>query len=376
MKVVLVDDSRSALFALQSSLSNIEGIKLITFTAPDEALTYCLANPVDLLFIDYMMPGHTGIDIIKALKQSPDYDLVPIVMVTAERQREVLIAAIEAGATEFVSKPFDAIELQARATNLVQLRKAHLELSRQAARLEEEVAHATQEVVSREEEIIWRLARAIEFRDGATGDHISRVAKISQLIAADLGLDKETCRMIYLVAPLHDVGKIGIADCILQKPGKLTSDEIAEMRKHVEFGVSLLGNGASRLLQVAEAIAGGHHEKWDGTGYPNGLKGKDIPLVARIVAVADVFEALCTERPYKKAWAIDAARDHIRENSGLHFDPDCVAAFDRQWPAIQKLMTHVNKAHVEPPALAVSLDDTLSLSPKGRVPTENTQESR
>ncbi|MDQ1183409.1 HD domain-containing phosphohydrolase [Agrobacterium larrymoorei] len=376
MKVVLVDDSRSALFALQSSLSNIEGIKLITFTAPDEALTYCLANPVDLLFIDYMMPGHTGIDIIKALKQSPDYDLVPIVMVTAERQREVLIAAIEAGATEFVSKPFDAIELQARATNLVQLRKAHLELSRQAARLEEEVAHATQEVVSREEEIIWRLARAIEFRDGATGDHISRVAKISQLIAADLGLDKETCRMIYLVAPLHDVGKIGIADCILQKPGKLTSDEIAEMRKHVEFGVSLLGNGTSRLLQVAEAIAGGHHEKWDGTGYPNGLKGKDIPLVARIVAVADVFEALCTERPYKKAWAIDAARDHIRENSGLHFDPDCVAAFDRQWPAIQKLMTHVNKAHVEPPALAVSLDDTLSLSPKGRVPTENTQESR
>ncbi|MDQ1195709.1 HD domain-containing phosphohydrolase [Agrobacterium sp. SORGH_AS 787] len=376
MKVVLVDDSRSALFALQSSLSNIEGIKLITFTAPDEALTYCLANPVDLLFIDYMMPGHTGIDIIKALKQSPDYDLVPIVMVTAERQREVLIAAIEAGATEFVSKPFDAIELQARATNLVQLRKAHLELSRQAARLEEEVAHATQEVVSREEEIIWRLARAIEFRDGATGDHISRVAKISQLIAADLGLDKETCRMIYLVAPLHDVGKIGIADCILQKPGKLTSDEIAEMRKHVEFGVSLLGNGTSRLLQVAEAIAGGHHEKWDGTGYPNGLKGKDIPLVARIVAVADVFEALCTERPYKKAWAIDAARDHIRENSGLHFDPDCVAAFDRQWPAIQKLMTYVNKAHVEPPALAVSLDDTLSLSPKGRVPTENTQESR
>ena len=376
MKVVLVDDSRSALFALQSSLSNIEGIKLITFTAPDEALTYCLANPVDLLFIDYMMPGHTGIDIIKALKQSPDYDLVPIVMVTAERQREVLIAAIEAGATEFVSKPFDAIELQARATNLVQLRKAHLELSRQAARLEEEVAHATQEVVSREEEIIWRLARAIEFRDGATGDHISRVAKISQLIAADLGLDKETCRMIYLVAPLHDVGKIGIADCILQKPGKLTSDEIAEMRKHVEFGVSLLGNGTSRLLQVAEAIAGGHHEKWDGTGYPNGLKGKDIPLVARIVAVADVFEALCTERPYKKAWAIDAARDHIRDNSGLHFDPDCVAAFDRQWPAIQKLMTHVNKAHVEPPALAVSLDDTLSLSPKGRVPTENTQESR
>jgi len=376
VKVVLVDDSRSALFALQSSLSNIEGIKLITFTAPDEALTYCLANPVDLLFIDYMMPGHTGIDIIKALKQSPDYDLVPIVMVTAERQREVLIAAIEAGATEFVSKPFDAIELQARATNLVQLRKAHLELSRQAARLEEEVAHATQEVVSREEEIIWRLARAIEFRDGATGDHISRVAKISQLIAADLGLDKETCRMIYLVAPLHDVGKIGIADCILQKPGKLTSDEIAEMRKHVEFGVSLLGNGTSRLLQVAEAIAGGHHEKWDGTGYPNGLKGKDIPLVARIVAVADVFEALCTERPYKKAWAIDAARDHIRDNSGLHFDPDCVAAFDRQWPAIQKLMTHVNKAHVEPPALAVSLDDTLSLSPKGRVPTENTQESR
>ena len=344
--------------------------------APEAALTYCLANPVDLLFIDYMMPGYTGIDVIKALKQSPDYDLVPIVMVTAERQREILIAAIEAGATEFVSKPFDAIELQARATNLMRLRRAHLELSRQASRLEEEVTHATQELVAREEEMIWRLARAIEFRDGATGDHISRVAKISQLIAADLGLDKEICRMIYLVAPLHDVGKIGIADCILQKPGKLTPDEISEMRKHVEFGVSLLGNGTSRLLQVAEAIAGGHHEKWDGTGYPNGIKGKDIPLVARIVAVADVFEALCTERPYKEAWAIDAARGHIRESSGLHFDPDCVAAFDRQWPAIRKLMTRVNKAQVAPPPLAASFSDTFSLSPKGRVQTENTQESR
>ncbi|WP_313558034.1 HD-GYP domain-containing protein [Agrobacterium cavarae] len=376
MKVVLVDDSRSALFALQSSLSNIEGIELIPFMAPEAALTYCLANPVDLIFIDYMMPGHTGIDVIKALKQSPEYDLVPIVMVTAERQREVLIAAIEAGATEFVSKPFDAIELQARATNLLQLRKAHLELSRQATRLEEEVTRATQELVAREEEIIWRLARAIEFRDGATGDHISRVAKISQLIAADLGLDKETCRMIYLVAPLHDVGKIGIADCILQKPGKLDDNEIAEMRKHVEFGVSMLADGTSRLLQIAEAIAGGHHEKWDGTGYPKGIKGTDIPLVARIVAVADVFEALCTQRPYKKAWEIEAARNHILENSGLHFDPDCVAAFDRQWPAIQTLMTNGSKAQVEPPALAASLIDTLSLSPEGRVQTENTQESR
>lgn len=376
MKVVLVDDSRSALFALQSSLSNIDDIEIITFTVPEAALTYCLANPVDLLFIDYLMPGYTGIDVIKALKQSPDYDLVPIVMVTAERQRDVLIAAIEAGATEFVSKPFDVIELQARATNLLQLRRAHLELARQATRLEEEVARATQELVAREEEIIWRLARAIEFRDGATGDHISRVAKISQLIAADLGLDKETCRMIYLVAPLHDVGKIGIADSILQKPGKLTADEITEMRKHVELGVSLLSNGTSRLLQIAEAIAGGHHEKWDGTGYPSGIKGADIPLVARIVAVADVFEALCTQRPYKKAWPVEAAREHIRDNSGLHFDPDCVAAFERQWPRIAPLMMTNSSPSVEAPALAASLTDCLSLAPAGHPHTEHTQESR
>ncbi len=375
MKVVLLDDSRSALFALETSLSNIEGIEIISFLAPEAALDYCLVNPVDLVFVDYMMPRHTGIDVIRALRQSPDYTLVPMVMVTAERQREILLAAFEAGATEFVSKPFDAIELQARATNLLQLRRAHLELARQATRLEEEVTRATQELVAREEEIIWRLARAIEFRDGATGDHISRVAKISQLIAADLGLDKETCRMIYLVAPLHDVGKIGIADNILQKPGKLTPAEITVMRKHVELGVSLLSNGTSRLLQVAEAIAGGHHERWDGTGYPSGIKGADIPLVARIVAVADVFEALCTQRPYKKAWPVEAAREHIRENSGLHFDPDCVAAFERQWPRIAPLMTQNGTDSVEPPALAASLTDYLSLASAGQAQIEHTQES-
>lgn len=377
MKVVLVDDSKSALFALETSLNDLTGVTLISFLLPEEAIAYCLSHPVDLVFTDYVMPGLTGIDLIKTLKQSPDYAHVPMVMVTAEQDRGILIGAIEAGATEFIAKPFDKVELQARALNLLQLRRAHRELSRQTTILEDEVARATQELAAREEEMIWRLARAIEFRDGATGDHISRVAQISQFIAEDLGLDKETCRMIYLAAPLHDVGKIGISDSILLKPGRLTPEEIEEMRMHVEFGVQILGNGTSRLLKIAEAIAAGHHEKWDGTGYPKRIGGDAIPLVARIVAIADVFEALCTERPYKRAWPMDKARAHIVEQSGQHFDPACVAAFERQWPRIEALLTSKDAAPTASPSLVATTEDYASLtSPERQKQPEKLQESR
>lgn len=363
MRVVLVDDSKSAIFALESSLLDIRGIDVVSFTVPGDALDYCLENIADLIIIDYVMPVHTGIDIIKRLKQSEDYRLVPMIMVTAERDREILIEAIEAGATDFINKPFDAIELQARVLNLLELRRAHVELAQQATRLSDEIARATAELVDREEEIIWRLARAIEFRDGATGDHISRVAQISRLIAEDLGLDKDHCRMIYLAAPLHDVGKIGIADDILLKPGKLTPEEIRQMQMHVEYGVGILGNGTSRLLQVAEAIAAGHHEEWDGTGYPKALSGSAIPLEARIVAIADVFEALCTERPYKQAWPINEARQYILDQSGRHFDPRCVSAFERRWPQIAALMDRKEATGPVPPLMATA-DDYASLAAK------------
>lgn len=361
MRVVLVDDSKSAIFALESSLADVENIHISSFTDPRAAIAYCLSNRVDLLIVDYVMPEQNGIEVIKTLRLSQDYRLVPIIMITAERDRNLLIQAIEAGATEFISKPFDTIELQARVSNLLELRFAHVELAKQTTKLVDEVAKATKELAAREEEIIWRLARAIEYRDGDTGDHISRVAHISQVIARDLGLSNDHCRMIYLAAPLHDVGKIGISDSILLKPGKLTPKERAEMQKHVEIGVGILGNGTSNLLQTAEVIAAGHHEKWDGTGYPKGLSGADIPMEARIVAIADVFEALCSDRPYKKRWQIEDARNFILEQSGRHFDPACVAAFQRQWPQISSLMGKVVLEALKSPPLEAEMADYASL---------------
>jgi two-component system, response regulator RpfG len=196
--------------------------------------------------------------------------------------------------------------------------------------------------------VIWRLARAIEYRDGDTGEHVSRVALISQLIAAGIGLSPQRCRTIYLAAPLHDIGKIAIADAILSKPGKLTHEEMILMREHVTIGARILENGSSDLIKTAELIAQSHHERWDGAGYPDRLSGTDIPIEARVVAIADVFDALCSERPYKKAWPIEKAYAEIIACSGAHFDPRCVAAFRDKWEEIQVIM------QFEPCQLAVA----------------------
>ena len=193
-------------------------------------------------------------------------------------------------------------------------------------------------MLAREEEVIWRLARAIEYRDGDTGEHVSRVARISQLIAEGIGLSPQRCRTIYLAAPLHDIGKIGIADAILGKPGKLTPDEFKTMREHVTIGARILEGGSSDLIRTAELIAQSHHERWDGTGYPDRLSGCDIPIEARVVAIADVFDALCSERPYKPAWPVQKAYAEIVACGGTHFDPACVDAFQALWPQIQFIM--------------------------------------
>jgi putative two-component system response regulator len=186
----------------------------------------------------------------------------------------------------------------------------------------------------REEEIIFRLSLAVEYRDNDTGDHTWRVARYSELMAEALGLPADACRRLYLAAPLHDVGKVAIPDGVLLKPGKLDPEEFALIRTHAEIGRRILGDSESELIRLAAEIAGAHHEKWDGSGYPEGLAGEAIPLAARIVAVADVFDALTTQRPYKTAMSFSEARGLIRAESGRHFDPACVAAFERCWAGI------------------------------------------
>ncbi|MDB5529319.1 MAG: response regulator [Devosia sp.] len=338
MRVLIVDDSRSSLAMIASIVHEAVTAQIDTCQHPLEAIKRAQSQQYDLVLVDHIMPEKDGVEVTTALRAMDSYRLVPIIMVTSDMDKKIRLEAFGAGVTDFVNKPFDPTELQARVVNLLALRQAQVELADRATWLSREVDQATRHLLEREEEVIWRLARAIEYRDGDTGEHVSRVALISQLIAAGIGLSPQRCRTIYLAAPLHDIGKIAIADAILSKPGKLTPEEMAVMREHVTIGARILENGSSDLIKTAELIAQSHHERWDGAGYPDKLSGTDIPIEARVVAIADVFDALCSQRPYKKAWPIEKAYAEIITCSGTHFDPTCVAAFRDKWSEIQMIM--------------------------------------
>jgi putative two-component system response regulator len=337
MKVIVVDDSRSNPSAVLREIEKLDLCEAIGCLDPEEALQLCRVQQFDLVLVDYVMPKMDGLQFITALREYENYRTVPIIMITSSGDRDLRRQAIGIGATDFLTKPFDWVELQARTRNLLELRQTQIQLLDRAMQLSREVEAATKNLSEREEEVIWRLARAVEYRDGTTGDHVSRVAIISKLIAEGMGFSPERTRMVYLAAPLHDIGKIGISDAILQKPGRLSSDEFATMREHVLIGARILDDGSSELIRIAALIAQSHHEKWDGTGYPDKLSGENIPLEGRIVAVADVFDALCSERTYKSAWPIEKAYEEIVSLSGAHFDPACVAAFKAKWPQIRAL---------------------------------------
>jgi len=337
VRILIVDDSRSSLAFLKQVVAQLGFPDIECVLNPLDALRRAADEQFDLVLVDNIMPRMDGVEVTRRLRARDDYRLVPIIMVTSDDDPQLRVGAIAAGATDFVHKPFDATELQARVRNLLALRLAQTELADQAQWLAREVEIATRHLVAREEEIIWRLARAIEYRDGDTGEHVSRVAQISRIIAEGIGLDAERCRNLYLAAPLHDIGKIGIADAILTKPGKLTPEEISVMRQHVSIGARILENGSSEIIRTAERIAQSHHERWDGAGYPDRLSGTDIPIEARVVAIADVFDALCSERPYKRAWPIADAYREVVKLSGSHFDPACVAAFESRWSEISAL---------------------------------------
>lgn len=337
MRLLVVEDNRTNLLVLKGILQKFDGCDVEAFLDPLEAVERAESILFDLILVDYMMPGLDGQKFIARLRARDEYRHIPIVMITADGNRQTRIDSITAGATDFLNKPIDPVELRARIGNLLTLRQQQRDLADRAQWLGNEVTKATKHLADREEEVIWRLSRALDYRDGETGEHTSRVAKVSRLIAEALGLPPTACRTVYLAAPLHDIGKVAIPDAILLKPGRLDPEEVAVMRRHVPFGEDILAEGSSDLIRVAARITAGHHERWDGGGYPRQLRGDQIALEARIVAVADVFDALCTERPYKKAWNLEDARREIERLSGEHFDPACVAAFVQQWPAISSL---------------------------------------
>jgi len=325
MKVVIVDDTQLNLTLLQHLVRKLQNCESICFTNPVEALEWCLANEPDLVVVDFMMPEMSGTELTEKFRLH--YPDIPVLMVTANHETELRHQALQIGVTDFLNKPLDHAEFLARTKNMLALRQSHKNLADRASWLADEVKKATERIVAQERETIFCLARAAEYRDPETGAHIIRMAHYSKHIARILGLPVDQQDLLLQAAPMHDIGKVGTPDSILLKPGKLTDDEFSIMKNHAKIGYEVLNTSSSPLLKVAAEIAHTHHEKFDGSGYPNGLKGEDIPLFGRIVAVADVFDALTSERPYKKAWSVEQASQLLHDGSGKHFDPQCVSAF-------------------------------------------------
>ena len=336
-KLLVVDDNAINLTLFRHLLQKLEGAEVECIADPVVALEWCAANDPDLILLDYMMPGVNGLQFIERLRLIPGRADVPVVMVTADTESDVRHRALQLGAQDFLTKPVDKVELTARVNNLLALRRSQQQLSDRAAWLAEEVAKATAEIAAREKEAILRLSRAAEYRDPETGSHLLRMSNYTRQIAVQLGLPPAEQSLLLEASPMHDIGKVGTPDQILLKPGRLTPEEFEVMKQHATIGYEILRDSVSPLLQCAAKLALAHHEKFDGSGYPLGLAGEAIPLHGRIVAVADVFDALTSERPYKKAWTLDAAVDFLKANSGSHFDPTCVEAFLATWSQVLEI---------------------------------------
>lgn len=331
MDVLIIDDDKTNVMLFSFLVKKVEDAIPVEFIDPQAALVWCETHDPDLVLVDYMMPELNGLQFIQRFRAMRGKTGIPIIMVTVDTENEVRHRALELSANDFLTKPVDKIELAARVRNMLALRKSQLHLANQAEWLSTEVKKATAEIHSREQEVIHRLSRAAEFRDPETGAHLLRMANYACHIARNLGLSEAEQELILGAAPMHDVGKMGTPDHILLKPGRLTDEEMVIMRRHAEIGAEILKGSNSPLLQTAAVIAITHHEKYDGSGYPHGIKGTEIPLFGRITAVADVFDALTSERPYKPSWEIERAMAFLHENSGNHFDPLCVDAFFKEW---------------------------------------------
>jgi putative two-component system response regulator len=344
-KVLIVDDAEINLILFDALVKRVGNCESFKFSSALAGLARAREDDFDLVIVDFMMPELNGMDFITQYRSTPGREDVPVLMITANDQKQVRYDALEAGATDFLTKPVDKIEFMARVKNMLQLGASRKVLANRAAWLAEEVRKAVFEIKEREKETVLRLSKAAEYRDPETGSHILRMAHYSALIARGLGLPKEECELLLEAAPMHDIGKVGITDNILLKPGRLTPEEFEIMKQHAAIGHEILKGSSSLVLQTGAEIALGHHEKFDGTGYPNGLKGEAIHIFSRIVAVADVFDALTSERPYKQAWSLERAIEHIKENASSHFDPGCVASFFSQWDSVREIQQRFRDAH-------------------------------
>jgi putative two-component system response regulator len=326
--ILIVDDNPANVALLESILAE-EGYESVVSTVdPRMVLPLCRKETFDVILLDIRMPYMTGLEVMEKLRDvvAPG-DYLPVLVLTAQTDMQTRRDALKLGARDFVTKPFEQWEVMLRIRNMLETRYFFKRQLIRGDLLEEEVRKRTEEIREVQLEIIRRLSLAGEYRDDNTGAHVTRVSRMAEVIARGLGLDEKTCELIRYASALHDIGKIGIPDGVLLKPGPLDYAARVVMNRHTAIGQEIVGHYPSELIAMAGKIACSHHEKWDGSGYPNGLKGEDIPLCARIAAIADVFDALISWRPYKEPWTPEKAAQLIREEAGKHFDPALVEIF-------------------------------------------------
>lgn len=328
LKIAVVDDSVSITQWFADLIEKtIPDIDVIIFNDSTKALDWCRGHDIDLIITDYLMPNMDGLHFIEALREDARLAEVPVIMVTSQSARKTRYAALQLGATDFLNKPVDEYEFVTRVRNILDLRIYHKKEKRRAIELAEAVSRATQAIIERERETVLVLCKAAEQKDDNTAAHLVRMSSYCRIVGKNLALDGETLDTLFRAAPMHDIGKIGVPDRILMKPGPLDPEEWRAMQMHPVWGHEILSGNSSPLLVMAAEIALTHHERWDGKGYPGKLSGSDIPLVGRITAVADVFDALTTRRPYKAPWSVEESLRHLSANAGTQFDPECIDAF-------------------------------------------------
>lgn len=388
-RILFVDDDVNVLRSYQRSLRGQREVWLMEFeTSPRTALQRVKAESFDTVVTDMRMPEMSGLDLLKQIKDDERISDVPVVIVTGEADKELKRNALNLDAADLLNKPVETEDLIARLRSVLRTKRYADELKQSNELLEQRVQERTSELVASQVDILWRLGKAAEYRDEETGNHVIRVGSYSRVVANAMGMDDAFCDTMFLAAPLHDIGKIGVSDTVLLKPGKLNDEEWDAMRRHCEIGVSILTDAckfmhvaakyapqrvvgalsnmsSNPVIVMAAEIAASHHEKWDGSGYPARLSGEDIPLVGRIVAIADVYDALRSNRPYKDAFTVERSLEIIRESRGSHFDPAVVDAFLAAYPqieAIEREFSDIAPPLTKPPCIPTDLVLSASMS--------------
>lgn len=328
LSLLIIDDQEATVRLLEMIFKSAGYNDIRGVNDPRTAVTICKQRRPDLILLDLKMPYITGLPLMKILlEEFSDETYLPILVLTADLSPEAKRKALACGAKDFVPKPFDTAELLLRMANLLKTRCLYRNVKVRNETFEQRVEQRSCSLALVEIEMLKCLAMAAEYRDDETGQHTHRVGTLAAMVAQAIGLSLEEIELVAAAAPLHDIGKIGIPDRILLKPGRLTVEEFAQMKLHTVIGGQILGRSQFPVMQLARQIALSHHERWDGTGYPQGLAGESIPLAARITAIADVFDALTHGRPYKEAWPVEEAMEAIKKESARHFDPELASIF-------------------------------------------------